>query len=503
MLRMQTIDTIKTLYRTGMSIREIHRKTGFSRNTITKYLNGASPGYRRTDKAISPKKLAIRPIIEQWLLEDESVPRKQRRTRTKIFKDLVDQHDFDGSYATVKEVVREIIGTKKEVFVPRHYNPGVYGEFDFGELYIDIGGTRTKVYLHAFQLPYSNDRFGYLSLRQTQEEMFESHKRAFDYYDGVPTIMRYDNLKQAVNRILKGSFREENSQFIRFREQFGYEAEFCEVGKGNQKGDVEGCVGYIRRNFFSPVIQLNRASELEKLNQRLADWCIGLRATMTVPGTSETVETMFKAEKEHLNLIPHRCNDVGKWGVVKSNHQSLVSVDHNFYSVPVRYAHQQLDILITAREVIIYAKEKEIARHKRCFEKEKAFYEPLHYIPIFKKKPYALLNGKPLQGLPPAFGRFFATAYHKGYGTLKQCVDVIGFLQDYSQSDVAAAIELAMAYESYHSDSVKNLLTQFKTDQPAIQKLSHFKRADCETVSIPSVNLYRYNALANQEGRHV
>ncbi len=240
MLVMPVINTIKQLHTKGMSEREITRITGHSRNTISKYLNGANPGYHRTNDTPAPKKMMIRPIVKQWLEEDEHAPRKQRRTRTKMFRDLVELYDYDGSYSTVKNVIREFKAIHKEAFVPRHHAPGVYGEFDFGELYIDIGGVRTKVYLHAYQLPYSNYKFGYLSLKATQEEMFDSHHRAFVHFGGVPSIIRYDNLKQAVTKVLKGNAREENQHFIRFRYQFGYESEFCEPGKEIKKGMLKG-----------------------------------------------------------------------------------------------------------------------------------------------------------------------------------------------------------------------------------------------------------------------
>jgi len=501
MLVMQVVDTIKHLYKKGMSEREINRKTGYSRNTISKYIKGGKVGYSRSLETLSPKKATIRPIIKEWLIEDEDAPRKQRRTRKKIFQDLVDQYDFEGSYSTVKEVVREFKPIHKEAFVPRHHAPGDYGEFDFGELYIDIGEMRTKVYLHAYQLPYSNAKFGYISIRATQEEIFESHKRSFSHFEGVPNTIRYDNLRQAVTRILKGSLREENQQFIRFREQFGYASEFCEPGKGNQKGDVEGCVGYIRRNFFCPVIKIKDVSELEGVNERLAEWCKSDAKTASVPDTDQTVSQLFMAEKSELNFVAGHIKDVGKYTTAKANHYSMISVMHNFYSVPVKYAHQQVDVLIGAREIIVYAKTKEIARHLRCFQKNKQIYDATHYIELFKRKPYALVNGKPIKQLPNAFGVFFAKAYHQG--CIKHCVGVLELLKTHRPEQIATAIELSMAYDTYSSEGVKNILGQLQTDYPEIQKLTQFRRPDLETIKIPSVDLNRYNVLISQEKPHV
>ena len=138
MLVMPVINMIKHLYQQGMSIREISQKTGHSRNTIRKYLNGGRGVNQRGGEPSSPKKDKIRGIIKQWIEEDVQAPRKQRRTRKKMYSDLVSDYDYDGSYSTVKDVVNTIKGCSKEVFVPRHHEPGMMGEFDFGEFYIEL-----------------------------------------------------------------------------------------------------------------------------------------------------------------------------------------------------------------------------------------------------------------------------------------------------------------------------------------------------------------------------
>ena len=488
------VDVIKNMYeKQGLSQSEIARRVKKSRTTIRRYIKGAPTTYRRKTKPTSPKKESVRSIVETWLCEDKQAPRKQKRTRYKIYKDLVSLHEYDGSYSTVKDVVNSIKGLSNEVFVPRDHQPGIHGEFDFGELYIDIGSERVKVYLHAYQLPFSNKRFGYLSLRATQEEMFESHKKAFLHFEGVPHRMRYDNLKQAVTRVLKGTAREENVHFVRFREQFGYDAEFCAPAKGNQKGDVEGCVGYIRRNFFSPVIKIKTVAELEKLNERLAKWCKEDAETTSVPDTNHTAAELFKKEQSKLHVIPSHIDSVGKYITAKANHYSMIPVDLNFYSVPVKYAHRHTDVLVGAQTIVVYYKAKEIARHNRSFDKKRQYYDATHYIELFKKKPYTVVNGKPTAQLHPAFGLFFARAYHQG--CVKECIDVLRLLKNHSEDHVATAIECAMAYSTYSADGVTNILNQLLTDEPKIHKLKTFKRPDLIEAKVTPVNLKKYNSL--------
>jgi transposase len=498
MIGMEMIAMIKRLQDQGMSVRQISRKTGYSRNTIGKYLKGGQPVYQRQKEDPSPMKERIRPMIEQWLEEDRLAPKKQRRTRLKMFNDLVAQYDYAGSYTTVKKVVQEIVGSRKEVFVPRHYEPGEFIEFDFGEFEMEVGGVRQKAYLHAYQLPLSNDRFGYVSFRQTQDEMFESHRRAFEHFGGVSKVVRYDNLKQAVTHVLKGRFRKENTHFTKFRLQLGYEAEFCEPGKGNQKGDVEGCVGFLRRNFLSPVPKLKREEDIEVFNEKLALDCKTLRSRI-VSGTTQTVGEWLVLEQTHLQPLPYTdSNNLGRQVIAKANHYSMICVDGVFYSVPTAYAHRVVDVVISARKISVYAKDKLVATHERSFQKGQQIFDPTHYMAVFKKKPYTLLNGKPIQGLPHLFSHFFSRAYQRG--TLSQCVDILALLRSHSLKDIMQAIELSMAYETYHAEGVSNILAQFKTAQPMVQKLTMFKRPELSKVKIPSVDLSRYDGLVTQKG---
>jgi len=61
----------------------------------------------------------------------------------------------------------------------------------------------------------------------SQQAFLEAHERAFAYFSGVFKTLRYDNLKSAVKKILRGHQREETTRFIAFRSHWGFESEFC------------------------------------------------------------------------------------------------------------------------------------------------------------------------------------------------------------------------------------------------------------------------------------
>ncbi len=491
MVHMQAVQIMKRLKEQGKSERSISRETGHHRSTVNKYVNGGEVGYQRKKSYARPKAEAVNPLIEQWYQEDMKGPKKQKRTAQKMYDDLVKYHGYTGSYSTVKVLYRKIKGKSREVFVPRESEPGEYIEFDFGYIKACYKGKEVELCLHCYQLIYSNDIFVYVSESERQEALFYSHKLAFEYFDGIAQKVRYDNLSQAVKRILRGKLREESDHFRTFRELYGFEAEFCERGKGWQKGDVEGLVGYVRRNCFSPVPTI---SDLEECNRELSEWCKSLRAKRKVYGTVELVGERYEEERRCFRALPLKEIDVGIHAIAKANHYSLISVEGAFYSVPTRYAYHQVDIVITIKEVIASYKGEEIARHQRTDQKGRQIFDPLHYLSVYTEKPYTAINSKPIRQLPAIFRKFFECAYHKGYGTARECIKVLELLRSYSVEELGIAIEMAMSYEQYDVEGVKQVLIQLRHSSPRSERLdvSESSRLD---VHVPHVALNRYNSL--------
>ena len=98
----------------------------------------------------------------------------------------------------------------------------------------------------------------------SQQAFLEAHEFGFHYFGGVFATLRYDNLSSAVKKILRGHQREETERFIAFRSHWGFQSDFCNPGRGNEKGSVEGEGGYFRRNHLVPVPE---AGSLEDLNR--------------------------------------------------------------------------------------------------------------------------------------------------------------------------------------------------------------------------------------------
>ena len=171
-------------------------------DTLTRILEHVEPpGYQQAQPRPKPKIGPFLPIIHKILEDDRQAPRKQRHTAKRIFDRLVAEHQFDGGYTIVKDAVRAWKQQSKEVFLPLSHPMGE-AQVDFGFAQIDLDGLREKVALFVMTLPYSDALFIQAFPRECTESFQEGHRRAFEFFGGVPRRISYDNSKIAVAKIL-------------------------------------------------------------------------------------------------------------------------------------------------------------------------------------------------------------------------------------------------------------------------------------------------------------
>ena len=229
----------------GMSIREAARVFGLHRDTVCKMLMySVPPGYRRERPPRRPKLEPYTGVIDRILDEDLSLPKKQRHTAKHIYDRLRDEYGFTGKYTIVKDYVRERRRRGQEMFVPLSHPPG-HAQCDFGQARAVIDGVEQRVHYFVLDLPHSDGCFVKAYPAETTE--------AFSFLGGVPQSIVYDNTKLAVAKILGDGRRKRTRVFSELQSHYLFEDRFGRPGKGNDKGKVEGLVGYVRRNYLVPI----------------------------------------------------------------------------------------------------------------------------------------------------------------------------------------------------------------------------------------------------------
>jgi transposase len=250
--RVELFEQIRRDWRAGgSSIRELAARHRVHRRTVRQALASAVPPPR---KAYPPRpRPAIGPyaaIIDQWLVADRDVPPKQRHTARRIWQRLVAEHGAGLAEVTVSRYVarrRAELGLDTvQVMVPQAHAPGAEAEVDFGEFHAMVAGVLLKLWMFVMRLSCSGRAFHVAFATQAQEAFLEGHVLALEYFGAVPGRVRYDNLKPAVVRVLRGRDRAESERFIALRSHYGFDSFFCTPGKdgAHEKGWSSHCTSY-------------------------------------------------------------------------------------------------------------------------------------------------------------------------------------------------------------------------------------------------------------------
>lgn len=400
MLNVEQILEIKQLRAQGVPIRRIAKQLGMSRNAVRRYVRGATPGEYSLEK---PRRRLVRERIDARVREllkseqDKATPRKQRLTATRIHRILIGE----GKLASERTVRQAVAATRFELrdplqhaFLPLQYDPGVDGQVDFMEAVVDdVHAGRIKCHVLIVRLCYSRRRFRYAAPNQTREALFEGLMRAFEFFGGVPCNLWFDNLTPAVKKVLKGRDRETQEKFAALAAHYGFRAEFCAPGKGNEKGGVERDVRTTRQEVFAPIPIVDGRAGVQAALDTLAND----ELTQTVRGCTQSIGELFEHERDKLVPLPPTRFDAATTKTARVTSSSWVQLGTNFYSVPVRLAGCQVTVKTLAEEIVVLEAACEVARHPRSYGHGKMVLALEHYLPLLERKHRGLDRAIPMR----------------------------------------------------------------------------------------------------------
>ena len=371
-------------------------------------------------------------------------------------------------------------------------HPAGEAQADFGEAVVRLQGKETKVAYFVMSLPFSDAFFCQVFPRECTETFQEGHCRAFQFFGGVPTRISYDNSRIAVAKFVGRRGDTPTQEFLRLESHFLFEHHFCLVRRANEKGHVEGLVGFARRNFMVPIPQID---DLEEFNEQLAQSC---RADLErrLRGQPTTKQGLLEEEQRVLLPLPKQSFEARRVEPAKANSLSLVRFDTNDYSVPTAYAHHHVTAVGNIQEVRLIVNDRVVARHPRDWARENVHYNPLHYLALLERKPGSLDFARPLEdwNLPECFGvlRRRLEGERQSEGR-REFIRVLRLLETLELAELARAIERALAIGALTVDAIR-LLAQQGREQPS-QWFSLDGRPHLQGHEIPPPHLDRYAAL--------
>jgi len=414
------------------------------------------PGYRRNGAPARPKLDGFVGLIDQILEEDKARPAKQQHTSKRIFERLRDEHGYGGGITIVKDYVYQRRLRSREMFVPLRHDPG-HAQVDFGEALAVVGGVERKIHFFAMDLPHSDACLVQAYPLESSEAFCEGHRVGFEFFGGVPRSILYDNTRLAVARILGDGRRLRTRVFSELQSHYLFADRFGRPGKGNDKGKVEGLVGYARRNFMVPV---PRAASFAELNARLLECCLQ-RLNDRLRGHDETVGERLGRDRSAFLPLPAVPYEACEKRTARVSSLSLVRYRRNDYSVPTAYGHREVLVRGYVHEVVIACGAEAIARHPRSYEREDFIFDPLHYLALLELKINALDQAAPLVGwnLPEEFATLRRLLEARlGKPGKREFVQVLRLLEVFRTADVAAAVREAIARGVIGFDAIKHLV---------------------------------------------
>ena len=250
--------------------------------------------------------------------------------------------------------------------------------------------------------------------------------------------------------------RRRTRAFTELQSRYLFEDRFGRPGKGNDKGKVEGMVGYVCRNFLAPVPSFD---SFEALNAHLEQRCLE-RMDARLRGHTETIGQRMERDLDGLLSLPPTPYDACDKQPGRASSLFLVRYRTNDYSAPVAYGHRDVMVRGYVDQVVISCGSDVIAKHPRSYQRDDFVYDPIHYLPLLERKPGALNQATPLQGwdLPEDMNTLRRLLESRmGRRGKREFVQVLRLLETFSHQEVYAAVRDAIRLGALSFDAVKHL----------------------------------------------
>ena len=178
--------TVQTLLKRGTSQKKIANQLAISRHTVRKIIDQLQQGITQPPPQVRPKKLDDTLELVKELYGQDLTARL-------IFQRLSGQQPpIQTSYRSVVRLVKSLKGS--EVFVPMHSEAGQEGQVDFGYFGLfEHQGKPCKVWVFAMVLSQSRYAYFQAVLDQRVLTFIDCHRRAFEFFGGVPASAKIDN----------------------------------------------------------------------------------------------------------------------------------------------------------------------------------------------------------------------------------------------------------------------------------------------------------------------
>lgn len=442
-------------FRRDKSISKISRELGLSRKTVRRYvqrhiatsvdpvkelsfIKASDFSYDSSKRKRIKLTQEIQSQIDKYLLDNEY--KRNQGLGKQILKsidihELLESSGFDISYSTVSHYVSKKQQQSKEAFIKQYHEPGFSCEFDWGEVKLYIKGKLRKYQLAVFTHSSNNYRYARLYNRQDSLCFVDSHIHYFSHIGGVVKEMVYDNMRVAVSKFVGRTHKEPTEALLEMAHYYKFDWRFCNTRKGNEKGNVERSVEYIRRKSFANILEFE---DLESANQHLEKILNKINNKKQV-GSRRTAIELLEEERKYLFPAPkayvyyqRETSHVDKF--------STIRYQQNHYSVPDNYIGKMLKLHLYPEYIEIFDNDKFICKHERQYTLQTWKIKLEHYIPTLLTKPGALHSSLALRQADQRLKDIYVSHFQDRTKEFIKLLQYI-YLNDISISDLSMKVD--------------------------------------------------------------
>jgi transposase len=481
MIDRRTVFEIHRLFHEGYGIRKIARTLKLSRDSVKRYLdnpNPAKPMIVRASK-LDPFKEEIQVLLERDPTASSSV----------LYQRLIPQ-GYVGGTSILREYLQQIRPKKKRAYLPFESAPGEQFQIDWGHFgALLYGKTPRKLYCLAVIEAHSRMLYGEFTHSQKQEALHQALLNAFRFFEGTCRELVTDNMATAVTE-REGALIRFNEAFLEFLRPFRIVPRACHPYQPQEKGKIEkGGIHYIRYNFWP----LRSFTDLLDLNRQFRHWLDTQANSRIHSTTGERPKDRFKSDS--LQPLPDFLPDCRETLSLKVHSDFAVRFDGNGYSVPPWAIGKTVIVKADTQTVTVYAREKILATHTRCWEKKQRIELPAHREAACKRRPQEWLAVEVSRfiSLGEEAKTFLEGLAQTGQPIKKNLAKLLALHDQYGTPDLIQALKRANAHRAYGASYVENILHQGKNPKkihPPVQ----LKREDLNRIRLEEPLLAEYDA---------
>jgi transposase len=433
------------------------------------------------------------PWLQQTL---EQYPRL-RATRLHL---MLRERGYTGSVEQLRRVVARLRPRHQEAFLRLQVFPAEQAQVDWAHFgSVMIGRARRPLSCFVITLSWSRAMYLEFFFDQTMENFLRGHVRAFASFQGSARVLLYDNLKSAVLE-RQGNLVHFNPRLLELAGHYHFEPRPCQVRAGNQKGRVERAIRYVRDSFWAG----RSFTTLTECNRQALQWLDEVAHQRPWPDDcTRTVAQSLAEEQPRLLPLPLNPFSTDRIETVRSGKRIYVRFDGNDYSIPPEAVGRTLTLAASDTEVRVLDGAREIARHRRSYDRQQFILDPAHEQALLRTKRKALhaTRAGRLALAVPESEILLERAFAQGESVARQSSYLLRLLDLYGAAAVRRAVHEALERNTPRASSVAFLLRRRHGVVPLPLDLSRHPQAQALDVRPHDLEIYDELAQPRDDNR--